>query len=890
MRALAGRWLGVFWLQLFALMVVLPRMSVAEPAAGQRYELEIPAGNASSALRALAYQTDHALLFRAAEIDAVHTPTVNGRLTLSEALEQLFEGSDLVGHVTARGVIIISNKDESDGMRASNRKRGLLAATALAAVTPVGESLALEEVVVSAQRRSQSLHDVPISISVIGGDALVRENLLNLQDIATRVPTVKLVEGSGTDLINIRGVGSGRNAGFEQAVSTFVDSVYRGRSRSIRSALFDIERVEVLKGPQITFFGNNAIAGAFNITTRKPSQTFEASTTLLYEPEHGEYLIEGGITGPLTDTVSARLAVRASGMDGYIDNYWTGQDGPDLQERFARLSFAWEPSDTFRSDLRVDINTARNKGTVNQELIDCPPPAGYGNTSPTNACNRYLAANNGVVDDKLDYRSGAGASSSDLDMVEVAWTNRWTLGGGHQLVSTTAWYDHEAEVTGGLLPVPIRGVADAPTLFSHYTEDYYDQFSQELRLESPEGGFLEYMVGAYYARDHLWASGYQGAYFLPFGSFTGGEYGPDDPLASALFLEQESNTRSAFSSLTFHLLDDLRFNLGLRYTSVRKQAERAAVRGLAPGWATPDTLIPGTPAQQQAVARALGRGGPDLPFARPSRNDEDLMLSAAVQYDLSDNLMAYVSYTEGFKAGGYAQSSDPDMFGPEDVDAYEIGLKGSLFNRRLTFGLALYHNEYSGLQESVIVYEPSGAVVSRIRNVGEARSRGVDLNLQWAYNPYTVLLADIGYLDATYQDFPNGPCTVAQGQMSSSCVQDLSGKPKAWAPRWSGNVGFRFTYPVRDLEVSFAPTLSFTSSMFHEANADPLMKHHGYAKLDARLGVGAADGRWEVALVGRNLTDRAVASRITTAGTAPGTVTMLPERPRSVAVQLNMRY
>jgi iron complex outermembrane receptor protein len=159
------------------------------------------------------------------------------------------------------------------------------------------------EIVVTAQRRSQRLQDVPVSVSVATGATLERANITNLEGVAIRTPNVRISSAPVSDFINIRGIGSSLNLGFEQSVATFVDGVYRARSRASRAALFDIEQVEVLKGPQTTFFGNNAIAGALNITTRKPSNSPQANASAFYAPATHEYTLEAGVSGPITDTL-----------------------------------------------------------------------------------------------------------------------------------------------------------------------------------------------------------------------------------------------------------------------------------------------------------------------------------------------------------------------------------------------------------------------------------------------------------------------------------------------------------------------------------------------------------------------------------------------------------
>ncbi|SCW94420.1 TonB-dependent Receptor Plug Domain [Sphingobium faniae] len=198
------------------------------------------------------------------------------------------------------------------------------------------------DIVVTAQGRSQQLRDVPVSVSVTSGDSLAQNNIVSLQELSTRLPNIRVSAGPASNILTIRGVGSGLNMGFEQSVGTFVDGVYRGRSRSTAAALFDLDRVEVLRGPQSTFFGNNVIAGALNIASRKPSRNFGANATALYSPSDGEYSIEAGVDLPASDALSVRLAGKILGMDGYVKNIARPHYGPRNRDGLARASLRWE--------------------------------------------------------------------------------------------------------------------------------------------------------------------------------------------------------------------------------------------------------------------------------------------------------------------------------------------------------------------------------------------------------------------------------------------------------------------------------------------------------------------------------------------------------------------
>lgn len=746
--------------------------------------------------------------------------------------------------------------------------------------------MATQDIVVTAQGRSQRLQDVPISASVVGGAALQSGNLRNLEELTTRLPAVKLTPGPASDLLNIRGIGSGLNGGFEQSVATFVDGAYRGRSRSSRAALFDIDRVEVLKGPQTTFFGNNAIAGALNITTRKAKVggDLEYNASALYAPTDGEFALEGGVSAPLADNLGFRVAAKYFGMDGYVKNDLLG-DGPHQRDFVTRASLAWQPTADWTADMRLDYGRFRDNNSFPNEIVGCPNESGL-YPATRGLCARYLAAEGTGADDKLNQRSSSGAASRfELDFVEAALTNEISL--GNVLLKTiTSYYHHDGYTVTQLAPFPMEGVGGMKGLFPTYSPENYDAFSQEVRLQSQNDAPVDYMLGAYFSAADLKAMQATGYYFSSFGANAPGYTTADDPISSRYSHHQKDRIFSLFASATGHLADGLRLNGGLRFSSVRKEATRAGMIGI--GGVGPDELFEELPMEAQDMLRSsVIVAAAD--FADKRRTDNKLMPSVSVQYDVTPDVMTYASYTKGFKAGGYAMSQMGDIFGPETVNAYEVGLKGSLLNRRLSFSLAAFLSDYSGLQEATYVVLPSGATQNIVGNVAAARSQGIELGLTARLSPALSLNADLSYLDAYYRHYPNAPCTILQSLAASPCTQDMSGARRAYSPKYSGTVGASLTVPVGDLELRVDPSLYFSTRYYQQATADPLTEQAGFAKVDLRMGVGPADRRWEFAVIGKNLTDRDTASFRNNIPTSPGTIYALSDRPFSVAFQFSIR-
>lgn len=747
---------------------------------------------------------------------------------------------------------------------------------------------AADEIVVTAQGRTQRLRDVPVAASVVSGAQLEHAMITNLESLSVRTPNVRIAPAPVSDFIAVRGVGSSLNLGFEQSVGTFVDGIYRGRSRSTRAALFDLERVEILKGPQSIFFGNNTIAGALNIQTRKPGHDFSVNGLAYYSPTYGEYSVEAGISVPLTETLSVRVAGRQSGSDGYIRNSLTGDKGPHLNDRVGRASLAWTPSSNVEVDARLDVGRMRDR-LFDLELVNCPPSAELGGA--TGACARFLAARGGRVDDKLDRRTdGPPSGYLNLNYVEGAWRTAVTLG-DLRVTALTGYYHHDYDLLNDVLPIaPQLGgnVVKADRSVPIVVNEKYRQFSQELRLETPAENQLSFIGGLYYAHDRLEADQYQALYFLPFGNFTNGYYAPNAPLVNRVRVRQTTDTMSLFGATTYKFNDRVRLNLGLRYSIVDKRASRDAIIGLSadPGNAGNVTASP--PNIQAIIFGITKMDAGD--FVRPSRSDKKLLPSASLQFDVTPDVMAYGSYSKGFKSGGFSIGLSKSIFEPETVDAFEVGLKGGLFDRKVDFGLAVFHSKYKDLQETTTISTNVGAQ-QIVGNVGGSVAKGVELNLGTSPVSGLRLTTDLAYLVSKYTDYPGAPCTPLQSVNNPTCTQNLSGKARAFAPRWSGNVNLDYRAPIAtDLELGLGSTFYFSSRYFQQPIAYRPLSQSAFGKLDLRLSLGSPRGDWEAAVIVRNVTDRQTASYRQLFPVSGGSYAALADPPRSVGLQLTFKH
>jgi len=740
------------------------------------------------------------------------------------------------------------------------------------------------EIIVTAQRRSQRLQDVPVAVSVVDGAQILQQNLNSLEDVAARLPDVKITTGSLVNQINIRGVGSGQNAGFEQSVATFVDGVYRSRSMSARAALFDIAQIEVLKGPQTTFFGANAIAGALNISSRKPGSTFGYNASALYAFEDGEYNLEAGLDLPVSDQLALRVAGRLSGMDGYIHNRYLNEDGPHERSQQARISARWQPSSEIRSDLRVDYFRSHVNNAYSFVLESCPVAAPIAEGAGK-SCGTYLAGG-GKPYSGLGYESVSPPNFSNIKFWEGAWTNSIDVGPG-SLSAITGYLDQKVDSLTQPIPLPLPGAVGGTQGLPVYLGERFHQFSQELRFQSRAGGTFEYMLGGYYADSHLYNYNYVGFFFLPFGAFSPlGTTNATTQVTGSPRLTEDDRTLSAFASLTVRPVDHLRVNIGARYSNIHKKAVRDTTMGTSVG-AVPATYMPFPTATMNFFAAVLGA---DLgQFANPSRTDDKFMPSVGVQYDVARDVMLYGTFSKGFKAGGYSAASLANSFQPETVNAYELGLKSRFLDRRLTLNAALFRSDYSNLQESTIIISSAGTIISLVQNAAKSRSQGVELGISFRASPMLTLSTDLAYLDSKYTSYPDGPCTVLGNYQSSTCRQDLSGKRRPYAPAWSGNVAANFSIPLSgSYTLHFDPVIYFSSKFFESATADPLLTQKGYVKVDAHLGVGPSDGQWQVSVVAKNIFNKATAG-FRQQVTNSSAIYALPDRPRAIALQLSIK-
>jgi outer membrane receptor protein involved in Fe transport len=793
----------------------------------------------------------------------------------------------------------------------------LTLAAAVAAITvgmaavPHANAAMLEEVIVTAQKRAQSLQDVPISVSAMSGETVEEQGLVNLEAVSASIPTLHIGEAQIGEQLFIRGIGSGVNAGFEQSVGTYIDGIYYGRGRSSRNALFDVERIEVLKGPQGTLFGKNTIAGALNITTASPTSEIESSISALYEFEQEETILSGVVSGPLTDNVSARLAVQWSEMDaGWIENTFRGEDEPTSENTIARLGLSWNATDNLTVDAKYSYSDFSLEGR-NSELSDAngkyPGAPFVGNMAQLVAPFGEF----GVSDNKRNV-GGTPGTLFDRDEMESE-SNAFVLTlnydwGNHVLTSITGYTDYDLfdATDNDVTPLDILAMQ---------TEEDYEQFSQELRLTSPGGDTLDYIVGAYYQYDELDTHQMINVNLLEVivgspvpGVVPPGVFGP--PLFSARYanMQQETTSWAAFAQLTWNITDNFRSTLGLRYANDEKEVTQELRLTEFDDRNSPlATLFPPASGPAPGFVQVGIWGGNLGTFEHVIKDKIDegnFTPSLNVQWDVSETAMVYASVSTGYKGGGFDAyfgraegefTSSPEGFDfeQEEVIAYELGAKMSLLDGAAELNMALFYNEFDDVQVSTF----DGGLSLKVGNAAETTVEGLEIDGRWAMTDNFTLSGALAYVDASYDNFPNAQCYFNQSE--SECKpdpvtglpgQDLSGKSLQFSPDWSAHLTLEHLMPLGSLELRSALNVNYSDEYAIAADLDPRSIQESFTKVDLRIALGDGDGAWDVAFIGRNLTDEETSSWANDTALAQGGFYHHIDRLRSYAIQARYNF
>jgi len=759
---------------------------------------------------------------------------------------------------------------------------GLIVASVprLSSAAATDETNTLQEVTVTAQRRTERLQDVPISVQVVTGQTLAEQNHNSLEDLTQTVPDVHVGPSGATSDMYIRGIGSGGNESFDQSVGLFIDDIYHGRSRTTQATFLDLDRIEVLKGPQSIFFGNNAIAGAVSIITKKPGDTLDGFARALYG-EYGQYAAEGAVGGPINDKFGARAALTFNGGDGWIKNVNTGEHVPHVHDMAGRVTLLFKATEDLEASLKIEGSKHREAGAAfsgqPMQIVNCPPPAPITANFAGPGCAQYLSVGGlptGFDNNRTGDDPGQGNDLSTFENVLTINYHRW----GHTLTSVSGFYNYHFDLQFGNDGTPL-------TLLTTEAPEKYHQFSQEFRVASAAGQAIEYLAGAYFQTGDTFF-GLENNYFFatPF-------VPPSSPLAAYLplgrniTLSQTEHSYAVFGSVTWNATERLKLSGGVRGSWVDKSYTQNLFYGT--GTQPYGGFVP-LPAALESPSGFFGQGVPGT--LNGDRSDQAWMPSVRMQYKIDPQAMIYASYARGFKAGGFNGTDTSGVaanqpFAPEHVNAYELGLKSEWLNDTVLVNLALFRSDYNDLQVAINQLPAGGGPAALlVKNAATSRAQGVELEGQWVASRDFRLGANIAYLDSYYVSYPNAGSTIVQ-LFNGIQVQDLSGRPTEFAPRWNGSVYAAYTAVLSGayrLTTQLSPY--FSSSYYLHDSDDPFFQQGGYVRLDARLSLENPDRHWAVDLIGRNLTDRNILAALGSFYTAS------KQQPRTVAVQARFSW
>ena len=845
------------------LLAVSPTLLADDADKQELIHFDIPQQRADLALTQFAEQADLTLVF---PYDYLRKKTANplvGDYTVKEGAELLLDGTGYQPKFSRRLVMSIAAVEQPDaeGGLMKHRKKGLFAgivaavgslfgahgASAQDASGEAARSATLEEIVVTAQKREQSYIDVPVAVSSISGEVLDMAKVTEFQDLVQLSPSLTYNQSGDQRGVGIlvRGIGTSNfQTAVEPTVSTVVDGVVMGRTAQFISDLADVERVEILRGPQGTLFGKNASAGLINIITKRPTQEFEGMASAS-GTDDGGWGLNAILSGPLSDSVRGRIAAYDKQYDGFAKNLYTGH--------------TINGDDSWGVRAKLDINIA---DSANLLLIADV------SAQDRNCCTFFLEDAAGDRFFEWDYEQYGidvnGNERNDVTLdAEDGFSNTDTYGLSAELnvdfenfllTSITAYRNFQLESNQGIDGLPYAGPAYGRLIFTSNGAYHglfkggnqeQDQFSEELRISTTAWDDVRLTAGLFYWDQTVDRYFERQAYLCvapPAGDLT---LSPDPsltPCAAALspggYFESTADFTNwaLFGQAEWDLAERWRLNLGLRYTQddIAVDFDRVTIPG------------PTVPASDSGSS---------------STNESNVSGKVSVQFDATDELMLYASFAKGYKAPafdlifGSTAESIQDPVPPETSDAWEAGLKGELFGDRLRLGLTVFHTKFNDLQGQAT--DPD-VLAFRLTSAGVAITQGVELDLTAKPVPNLLINGGISYTDAHFDEYPNGLCWFGQTE-AEGCVggfQDLSGKQIPNAPKWKYSVQGRYDI---DLAMPFNMFLSGTWRWQDESPGEPTewpgSFHDSYGVLDLVVGLEADDGRWSAHYFVKNVLD-----------------------------------
>jgi len=657
----------------------------------------------------------------------------------------------------------------------------------------------LDTVIVTARKREETLQDVPVAVTAFTPEALDKLNIQDLGDLDTQVPnlTVYAARGStSTITAYIRGIGQADPLwGVDPGVGIYLDDVYIARPQGALLDVFDVGRIEVLRGPQGTLYGKNTIGGAIKYVSRglrEETEGFASITAGSYD----QLDVKAGIGGSIGDGVlRGRIAVASMNRDGYGENLVNGQPVSDKEINAVRAQFGAFASEDFDVQFAIDwiddqsgVRGAKMLAPNNNPLVPVPP-----DMAP--------------LDDRYDIRSGM-RNVNDTTMKGASMTVNWRLGEdwGLKYVAAKRESDTETNIDFDTLP---QKIADVRAFYSD------QQVSNEFQANYDAGGRARGVMGLYFFNGDAGGQVLNNFFDLSFGDTQG---------------YVNTSSVAAYADWTFDLSERLKLDVGARYTDEDKHAVAYNIGYTDETFSTPNGVVAAN-------------------FDK-TVNFKNVSPKVSLDYQFTPDVMGYASFSRGFKSGGYniranttAVPRSGEPFDDESVDSFEVGTKMGMLDQRLFLNLAAFHNVYEDIQLSVFTALPGGGFFGDFTNAGKGTVNGVEVEYQFLPTGHWLFSGNLAWLDAEYDEFMSGGVNIADTQYFTN------------APEFSGalNVEWR-TGLASGGDLSARLTYAYQSEVWPTTDLSPVIKQPGYGLVNAGV-IWNVNDAWTLSLQGTNLAD-----------------------------------
>ncbi|MFV8819395.1 TonB-dependent receptor [Haliea sp. E17] len=794
---------------------------------------------------------------------------------------------------------------------------GTLVTTSLVHAQDSGSSaIALEEIIVTAQRREQSVNDVGMAIQTFSGENLDQLHITDVGDMTALIPGFTVAQSfQGVPTYTLRGIGFNTiNISAKSTVGTYVDEVAYPFPILNSGPLYDLQRVEVLKGPQGTLFGRNTTAGLINLVTNKPSAEFEA----MLRGEVGNYdtfNFEGMVSGPLTDTLGARLALRSENSgEGWQKSNSRDDKLGEVDRQGARLSLAWAPGDNLNVDFSYSWWQNQSDMLAAQAIGFTPSTTGSLFNAPGLA--DYVAANRPRNSDEADWApysrrsqdigTGLGMPgdlAEDSSLNALALQVSYELPNGLQLISLTGYQDLERD--------GLTDFSGAP--YELLMEDLHgtiESFSQELRLQG-EGEKASWLLGAYYADDQLLDSNRTmlgenanvalvRAYTLQLleTPFNSGGYSAEE--ASQAFrtyrdsADIDVRSWSVFGNLTWEFNDSLSLTGGLRYTEDKQ--DYAGCSSDFNGNMLPNVNItnrflffsfynqlPGE--VSQGNCHTYDPDSASFGLVKSTLDEDNVAWRMALNWWPVQDVLLYTSISQGAKSGetpvnpaNLAEQNAPVK--QEELLSYEAGIKATLLDGSLQANATAFFYDYSDKQLNVYFADPIYTALPRLDNIPDSEAYGLDTEISWRITPNLTAIAAATWLHTEVQDY--------EGINSAGLPENFDGADFLYSPDFSGTLTLLYARPISErLGISASFNARHQSDSYANLSGDDDFTIDAYSLYSASIGLNTLDGRWDLALWGDNLADEYYWVAVTQGA---NTIIRFPGKARTYGATLTYRF